>query len=243
MTPAGTRRFATRSDAAEVWVEVDGIGITAGQLYSHRSRGAESASFTYHQSYLADPRGYALDPTLPLVSGTQQTPLNQRIFGAFSDSCPDRWGQRLIERAERRRAEAAGSTPRSFGAFDLLLGVRDDLRQGAIRFALDGAFVADDASGVPAMTDLPTLLSAADAMASDQDDSQSLGLLLRAGSSRSRSPSKNASSTFFSKTAGSTPPRAWRIASAGSLCRRVVSRSLSVRCRRRVPSGRTVTIP
>jgi len=183
MTPAGTRRFATRSDAAEVWVEVDGIGITAGQLYSHRSRGAESASFTYHQSYLADPRGYALDPTLPLVSGTQQTPLNQRIFGAFSDSCPDRWGQRLIERAERRRAEAAGSTPRSFGAFDLLLGVRDDLRQGAIRFALDGAFVADDASGVPAMTDLPTLLSAADAMASDQDDSQSLGLLLRAGSS------------------------------------------------------------
>lgn len=172
-----------RSDSAQVWVDIGGVGIVAGLLYSHRSRGAESATFAYDQSYLADPRAYALDPALPLLSGTQQSPLNQKIFGAFSDSCPDRWGQRLIQRNERRRAEAVGSTARSFGAFDLLLGVRDDLRQGAIRFAVDGNFVADEATGVPAMTDLPTLLSAADNVAHDRADSQSLDLLLRAGSS------------------------------------------------------------
>lgn len=172
-----------RRDSAQVWVDIDEVAIVAGQLYSHRSRGTESATFTYDQGYLADPRAYALDPALPLLSGTQQSPLNQKIFGAFSDSCPDRWGQRLIQRSERRRAEAAGSTARSFGVFDLLLGVRDDVRQGAIRFAVNGDFVADETTGVPAMTDLPTLLSAADNLAHDRADSQSLSLLLRAGSS------------------------------------------------------------
>lgn len=178
-----SRSSGGRGDSAQVSVDIGAETVLAGQMYSHRSRGTESTSFTYEQSYLADPRAYALDPTLPLVSGTQQSPLNHRVFGAFSDSCPDRWGQRLIERAERRRAEADGSTPRSFGAFDLLLGVRDDLRQGAIRYAVRGDFVADDVSGIPAMTDLPTLLSAADAVANEEDDAQSLALLLRAGSS------------------------------------------------------------
>jgi serine/threonine-protein kinase HipA len=177
------RGSVARAASAQVWVEIDGLNTLAGQLYSHRSRGTESGSFTYEQSYLANRDAYALDPALPLLSGTHQSPLNQKIFGAFSDSCPERWGQRLIERSERRRAELAGGTARSFGAFDLLLGVRDDLRQGAIRYAIEGGFVADDLSGVPAMTDLPTLLSAADRVVADSDDSQSLALLLRAGSS------------------------------------------------------------
>lgn len=190
--PLNTDRSHTsggRVDSAQVWVDIDGVETFAGQLYSHRSRGTESASFTYEQSYLADPRAYALDPALPLLSGTQQSPLNQKIFGAFSDSCPDRWGRRLIERSERRRVQAAGSAARSFGAFDLLLRVRDDLRQGAIRYAVNGEFVSDETYGVPAMTDLPTLLSAADKLATadngatDSADLQSLALLLRAGSS------------------------------------------------------------
>lgn len=178
-SPAPVRRV----DAAQVWVEVDGTAIVAGQVYSHRSRGTESASFIYDQSYLADRRAYALDPSLPLTSGTLQTPLGHKTFGAFADSCPDRWGQRLIERSERGRAGAAGSTARSHGAFDLLLRIRDDLRQGAIRYRVHDDFVADDVTGVPAITDLPTLLSAADDVANDSDDPQALSLLLRAGSS------------------------------------------------------------
>lgn len=172
-----------RADSAEVSVEIEGQTIAAGRLYSHRHRGTESASFAYESSYLSDARAYALDPALPLLSGAQQTPLGQKIFGAFSDSCPDRWGQRLIERAERRRTETEGATARSFGQFDLLLRVRDDLRQGAIRYSTGADFVADDATGVPAMTDLPTLLSAADSLSRDSDDAQSLALLLHAGSS------------------------------------------------------------
>jgi serine/threonine-protein kinase HipA len=178
----GGRSEDQRPTNAQVRVDIDGVSVLSGTLYSHRRRGIESASFLYDSTYLANPQAYALDPVLPLVSGTLQAPGNQRIFGAFSDSCPDRWGQRLIERAEARRVAIDGGTLRSFGQFDLLLRVRDDLRQGAIRFAVNDEFVAD-ATGVPVMTDLPTLLSAADDVADDGDNAQSLALLLRAGSS------------------------------------------------------------
>lgn len=56
------------------------------------------------------------------------------------------------------------ATPRSFGEFDYLLGVRDDLRQGAVRFRAndsDSAFLATDQVGVPLLTELPVLLGAA----------------------------------------------------------------------------------
>jgi serine/threonine-protein kinase HipA len=68
---------------------------------------------------------------------------------------------------------------------DLLLGVRDDLRQGAMRFRLDeqGPFLATETSGVPALTDLPALLSLAARAERDTADYEDLRRLLRAGSS------------------------------------------------------------
>lgn len=178
------RPTASRPSNVEVWVDIAGMSIRAGRLYSHRRGNSESATFTYDDAYLADGDAYALDPGLPMVSGMLQTPTNQKVFGAFADSCPDRWGRRLIQRAEKHSATAGGRAPVSFGEFDLLVRVRDDLRQGAIRYARDGRFLDDDSTGVPAMTDLPTLLSASDNVAGDADDDpQSLALLLRAGSS------------------------------------------------------------
>lgn len=172
-----------RTNSARVSVDIEGQTIPAGRLFSHRHRGIESASFAYEPTYLSDARAYALDPALPLSLGTHQTPLGRPIFGAFSDSSPDRWGRKLIERAERHRAELDHVTPRSFGEFDFLLGVRDDLRQGAIRYSVGEGFVADETAGVPAMTDLPKLLAAADDVSGDGTDPQSLALLLRDGSS------------------------------------------------------------
>jgi serine/threonine-protein kinase HipA len=175
---------AGRPVGADVWVEIAGVPTPAGRLYSHRRGRSESATFTYDDAYLANSDAYQLDPGLPMVSGLLQTPLNQKIFGAFSDSCPDRWGRRLVQRTEKRSAAVDGRTPVSFGEFDLLLRVRDDLRQGAIRYARGAHFLDDDSTGVPAMTDLPTLLSASDEVLDDQvDNPQSLALLLRAGSS------------------------------------------------------------
>src|SRR5450755_799409 len=154
-------------------------------MYPHRRRGIESASFVYNDRYLADPDAYALDPGLPLVSGTLQTPVSRAMFGAFADSSPDRWGRTLISRAERARAQGAGTAPRSLSELDVLLGVRDDLRQGALRFRRDeaGHFLATEDSGVPVLTDLPALLDIAASVERDAASYEDLQRLLRAGSS------------------------------------------------------------
>jgi serine/threonine-protein kinase HipA len=173
------------SSDAEVFVAVGARNILAGRMYSHPRRGSESASFVYDDRYLADPEAYALDPALPLVTGTLQTPVGRALFGAFADSLPDRWGRTLIQRAERARALAAGTAPRSMSEVDLLLGVRDDLREGALRFRLSGQapFLATEESGVPVLTDLPALLDIAARAERDTADYEGLKRLLRAGSS------------------------------------------------------------
>jgi len=167
--------------AVDVYASINGDSVLAGRLHSHHGRRAETATFAYSDSYLADPRAYALEPGLPLFSGAQHTPVGLALFRSFADSSPDRWGRRLITRAERIRAQSA----RTLGEFTYLLGVRDDLRQGALRFAQPGTttFIADDETGVPALTDLPKLLDLADRAESDTADYDDLRTLLRAGSS------------------------------------------------------------
>jgi serine/threonine-protein kinase HipA len=173
------------SNDALVYVAVGDKNLLAGRLYSHSRRGVESASFVYSDRYLADPGAYPLDPALPLVSGTLQTPVSRAMFGAFADSSPDRWGRTLINRAERARAQAAGKAPQSLSELDVLLGVRDDLRQGALRFRRDeaGHFLATEDSGVPVLTDLPALLDIAASVERDAASYEDLQRLLRAGSS------------------------------------------------------------
>jgi serine/threonine-protein kinase HipA len=173
------------SSDIEVFVAVGERNILVGRLYPHYRRGSESASFIYDNDYLASTDAYELDPGLPLVSGTLQTPVGRKLFGAFADSLPDRWGRTLIQRAERARAKAAATAPRSMSEIDLLLGVRDDLRQGALRFRYDGQgpFLATEESGIPILTDLPSLLDIATRAERDAADYDDLKRLLRAASS------------------------------------------------------------
>ena len=173
------------SSEVAVYVAVGERNLLAGRLYPHRRRGVESASFGYDDRYLADPDSYALDPALPLVTGSLQTPVSRALFGAFSDGAPDRWGRTLIARTETARARLAGTAPRSLSEADVLLGVRDDLRQGALRFRLgeDGPYLAAEDSGIPVLTDLPALLDIAKRVESDTADYGELNRLLRAGSS------------------------------------------------------------
>jgi serine/threonine-protein kinase HipA len=173
------------SNDIEVYVAVGEENVLAGRLYPHSRRGTESASFIYHDRYLAHPDAYALDPGLPLVTGTLHTSVGRALFGAFADSLPDRWGRTLIQRAERARAQASATAPHSMSEADLLLGVRDDLRQGALRFRLDkhGPFLATEESGIPILTDLPALLDIAARAERDTAGYEDLKRLLRAGSS------------------------------------------------------------
>jgi serine/threonine-protein kinase HipA len=173
--------------AAEVnvMVSLDGENILAGRLWPHRNRGRESATFSYEESYLGLEGAYELDPRLPLVGGPQQTAEEQAMFAAFSDCAPDGWGRRLIKRGERRRAEAEDRNARSSGEIDYLLGVRDDLRQGALRFRDPGSgdYLATELVGVPDLVELPRLLNAAERLERDEVDEPELEALLRGGSS------------------------------------------------------------
>ncbi|GAB3816912.1 HipA domain-containing protein [Kribbella italica] len=169
----------------DVWVQIDGTDVLAGHVNSHYGRNAESATFLYDAAYLANPRSYDLEPALPRIAGALHTSVGVALFHSFADSSPDRWGKALITKGERQRARIAGSTPRTLSEFSYLLGVRDDLRQGAIRFALPGTqtFMADDTTGVPALTDLPELLDLAARTENDDADLAAIRRLVRAGSS------------------------------------------------------------
>lgn len=172
--------------AVEVWVTIGGVDVRAGTLYPHRRRGGstESASFTYLDEYIANPRAYSLDPGLPLEGGAHQSTIGHPMFGAFGDCAPDRWGRTLVKRREVAEARVEGREPRSLGEVAYLLGVRDDLRQGALRFRRrDGPFEAIEDRGVPALTDLAELLTLAARAEADSADLPDLQRLIRVGSS------------------------------------------------------------
>ena len=168
----------------QVYVSLDGRDALAGTLYSHRRRATESAMFTYASEYLATRGAYLLDPELPLRSGAHQTRVGRPLFGALTDCAPDRWGRTLITRREAALARDEQRAARALGEIDFLLGVRDDLRQGALRFRSGvGPFLAAGDAGVPALTDLPELLDLAARAESDTADLPDLQRLFRVGSS------------------------------------------------------------
>lgn len=170
--------------AIEVHAEIDRATVPVGVLHAHRRRGSESATFAYATDYLSRPDAYALDPAIPLGSGPRQTPVRSALFGAFSDCAPDRWGRTLVDRREHALAREEGRAPRSLAETDYLLGVRDDLRQGALRFRIGGGpFLAEDLTGIPALTDLPSLLDLAARAEQDTADLPDLQRLVRVGSS------------------------------------------------------------
>jgi serine/threonine-protein kinase HipA len=148
----------------EVDVQIAGQDVPAGRLWTHRQGRSESATFSYREDYLQRVDSYELDPGLPLQAGQHQTAVGQPLFGAMSDCAPDGWGRRLVRRAEAQRARDAGTRQRGLSEADFLLGARDDLRQGALRFRGHDSeqYLAVDSEGVPHLVGLSRLLNAAE---------------------------------------------------------------------------------
>ncbi len=167
-----------------MYVAVDGPSgpLPAGTLYTHQRGNTESATFTYDANYLANPRAYALDPALPLATGPFQTSPGRALFGTFNDSTPDRWGRRLVTRAHRASASAA-MAPRLTEA-DFLLGLRDDLRTGALRLRTDpsGLWLAPTGVEIPRLTNLSYLLDLATRSIAGDVSNDEIQLLVDSGS-------------------------------------------------------------
>ncbi len=179
------RALVTARGPVQVQVVLPGGDqVRVGTLRFHEQRRADNATFAYEQSYLADPRAYALDPILPLDAGSHQTSPGVAVFAAMGDGAPDRWGRNLMTRDDRQRADREGVTARTLLESDFLLGTRDDLRQGALRYAVDdGTFLAPPAVGVPRLIALPRLLELTDAVVSHQRLDADLRDLVAAGGS------------------------------------------------------------
>lgn len=173
-----------RPETLDVFVDGDGEEQFVGTLRIYERRG-QSTTFEYATTYIADARAYAIDPALPLQTGVFSPPSHKALFNAFADSAPDRWGQNLMRRSERDRAREANSKPRTLGETDFLLGVRDGLRQGALRLfdPLTDHYLAQETDGVPALVDLPRLLAASDNIEDDTPENKEIRDLINAGGS------------------------------------------------------------
>ncbi|MCK6438961.1 MAG: HipA N-terminal domain-containing protein, partial [Planctomycetes bacterium] len=119
-----------------VSVDIGGAPLLAGRLWMRRRKSKESATFEYDPGWLTYKERFALEPALTLGPGPFHTPTDKPLFGALGDSAPDRWGRALMRRAERRRAEQAGVSPRTLREIDYLLMVDDEARQGALRLSM-----------------------------------------------------------------------------------------------------------
>ena len=169
-----------------VYVDLASVAHFVGRLWARRARNRESATFEYDAEWLASPARFALEPALMLGGGPQHTPQGRSLFGAFGDSAPDRWGRKLIQREERRRAQVEQRAPHSLGEVDFLLGVGDVARQGALRFkeTPDGPFLASgEGANIPPLIRLGELLNAAMRVAANEEDDGDLRLILAPGSS------------------------------------------------------------
>jgi serine/threonine-protein kinase HipA len=101
-----------------VYVDLNSTAHFVGRLWARRARALESASFEYDADWLANPARFALEPALMLGRGPKHTHQGRALFGAFGDSAPDRWGCNLIQREERRLAQAEARAPRSLSEVD-----------------------------------------------------------------------------------------------------------------------------
>lgn len=175
------------TDTLEIYVDLDvdrgyKETVLVGQCRYVATRNSQSSVFEYADTWLDDPRAFALDPAnLPLDRRQFYTSSNKSALpGALRDTAPDRWGQQLIKRAFRKAGEE-----RVLSEIDYLLGINDQTRIGALRYKRENEESFDHDIGpyrVPPLIHLPALINAADAVQANTETADDLRLLLNEGS-------------------------------------------------------------
>ncbi|MBE5948592.1 MAG: type II toxin-antitoxin system HipA family toxin [Lachnospiraceae bacterium] len=162
--------------------------ILLGKLYVDIIKGGETYSFEYDKNWLKSTNyPVSIDPDF-MGYGGREYPSGESIFGVFADASPDRWGQILLNKRERKIADREARKPRRLNQSDFLMGVYDECRMGGIRFKSeeDGEFLSNDnETAVPPWATLRTLEEASRQFENDDTvlDEKWLNQLLRPGSS------------------------------------------------------------
>lgn len=165
----------------EVWIDVGFIDKEPVKVgYLKHDRG--NVRFNYDDAWLSHPQRFDIDPDLSLDNSVFHPNPAQGNFGSFLDSSPDRWGQTLMKRREAMEAKDEGRQARSLYAWDYLIGVQDQTRQGALRFKYPDAdrFLASHQLSAPPVTQLAELENIARQLSDKNiDDLDSLRKWLR----------------------------------------------------------------
>ncbi|GAB4233061.1 MAG: type II toxin-antitoxin system HipA family toxin [Deltaproteobacteria bacterium] len=151
---------SSKSTQVDVWLDDPSFGpLQRIGVLSQGDRG--SVRFAYDAAWLAAAHAFPLDPELDLSPGSFYP--GKSNFGVFMDSCPDRWGQLLMRRREAIEAGEEGRKARTLGPWDFLLGVQDETRTGALRFAAAGTrvFLACEPRSAPPIARIAELQAVA----------------------------------------------------------------------------------
>lgn len=155
-----------------VFMHQQGQRHRVGVLQVFVSRGKETYQFTYESDWIEN--GFNLDPNLLFLAAVPQTA--NRLWGAFQDIAPDRWG-RLLQNRANPEAHLCDS--------DYLVGVSDAMRLGALRMSDEHApdiFLAPHHE-IPKLIHLGELQSSAARIEADDAQVGDIDLLLAPGSS------------------------------------------------------------
>lgn len=154
--------MATKKPQArlKVWLDDPTFGPLQ-QIGTLHKVGHGGVRFAYTEKWLKNPLAFKLDPAL-VLDANDFFPENSN-FGIFMDSCPDRWGQVLMQRRETIEAKEASRTKITLGAWEFLCGVQDHTRMGALRFSAEDedVFLARELLAAPPMTSLAELQAVA----------------------------------------------------------------------------------
>ena len=166
-----------------------GENLTAvGQLRFTHAGPRQFSTFTYDPAWIDNPRGFALQPDMPLDGGPVHTAgqpghMRDALAGTFSDAAPDTWGRRLLE-----RAYGAG-----LSEFQYLTLSDDACRQGALRFLdAEGEVIRGAGEAVPRLVDLESITAIARAYEQGKEVSAAdMQALAGAGGSGGARPKAN----------------------------------------------------
>lgn len=145
-----------------------------GRLTYERLRGNGTYGFCFDNSWLKKHSDIVLSEEIKNFAGFQYA-TEDHVFGCISDTLPDRWGRRLLNRKEQIQAAEENRMVRTLYSFDYLKGIDDFTRMGGLRFKkdLDGDYLNDDKRlSVPPLTSVQELTIAAQEYEKNDDKNE-----------------------------------------------------------------------